>query len=167
MLCFYVDSRENYIMIQYGSGLFECNIDNELVFSGQISFMDKKDLNTKSTQPIKLDKISNTYDGYLLKDEIYAMLENNGYCLGDSYKNIIKIDTSEKYIQGYVKWTNDWVYFLDGLLKFTLLEDLETHKLNAPISIREIKINPVIYQNSTEKGTYRTIMGISYCLLYD
>jgi len=154
-------------MIQYGSGLFEYSIDNELVFSGQISLLDEKDFNTKSTQPITLDKLSNTYEGYVLKDEIYAMLENNGYCLGDNYKNIIKIDTSEKYIQGYVKWTNDWVYFLDGLLKFTLLEDLETHKLNAPISIREIKINPVIFQNLPEKGMYRIVMSINCYLLYN
>jgi len=153
-------------MIQQASGLFEYNIDDELVFSGQISFLDKKDLNTKSIQPITLDKISDINEGYVLKDEIYSMFDNNGYCLGDNYKNIMKYDISEKRIQGYVKWTNDWVYFIDGLLKFSLLEDLETQKLNAPISIREIKINPSEFQKIQEKGKFRIIKNIVWFTLY-
>lgn len=151
-------------MIQIGTGHFEYNIDNELIASGQIRFLNEKDFDTKSIKPLILDKISNTYEGHLYEDEIYAMLKNNGYCLGNNYKNIIKLDNSEKLIQGYVKWTNDWVYFIDGLLKFTLLDDLNTHKVNAPVSIREIKINPAIFKNISDKGIVKIMRNI-YCLI--
>lgn len=156
MLYIIIESRENRTMIQYGSGCFECNIDNKLVFSGQIRFSDETDLNTKLTQSTSSDQLNNAHEGFLLKNEIYTMFENNGYCLGDNYKNILNVNISENRIQGHVKWMRDWVYFIDGLLSFTLLEDLETQKLNAPICIREIKINPAIVQNVSEKGMYRT-----------
>lgn len=151
-------------MIQRGSGHFEYNIDNKIVFTGRIMFFDTTDSNTKSVQLFNLDKTHDNYEGYVLKDEIYTQLENKGYCLGKNYKNIVMSKYSEKEIQGYVEWKNDWIYFLDGLLKFTLLENLETGQLNAPVSIREMTISPAKFKNIINKGKF--IININSYNLY-
>lgn len=151
-------------MIQRGSGHFEYNINNKVVFTGQIKFFDTTDSNTKSVQLFNLDKTHN-YKQYILKDEIYTQLENKGYCLGKNYKNIVMSSYSEKEIQGYVEWKNDWIYFLDGLLKFTLLEHLETDQLIAPVSIREMIISPKKFKNIINKGKFIITID-NYNLLY-
>jgi len=87
------------------------------------------------------------------KDEIYAILENNGYDLGENFKNITNFNVYRKNIQGHVKWKNDWVYFLDGLLKFPILEDLGTCHIEAPVSIRQISIVPAMFEKNTGEGT--------------
>lgn len=140
-------------MIQRGSGHFEYNIDKKVVVTGQIKFFDTTDSNTKSVESFNLDKTHN-YEGYVLKDEIYTQLESKGYCLGENYKNIVMSSYSEKEIQGYVEWKNDWIYFLEGLLNFTLLEHLETDQLLAPVSIREMTIAPAKFKNIIAKGKF-------------
>lgn len=140
-------------MIQLGSGHFEYNIDDEVIFSGQISFLDGKDFNIQLEKSTAQDISSDDFLEPVLNDKIYTIFENSGLKLGDKFRNITKFVVNKNNIQGYVKWTNDWIYFLDGLLKFPLLQNLGTSNIEAPISIRQISILPEIFESNTEKGT--------------
>lgn len=142
-------------MIQSASGLFEYYLDNEVIFSGQISFIKNKDFNIQLGNPIDLDITSHDFLGTVFNTEMYDILENRGLNVGDNFKNIIKFKVYKNYIQGYVKWTNDWIYFLDCLLKFPLLETLGTCQIEVPVSIREISITPAKFISNTEKSTIK------------
>lgn len=61
-------------------------------------------------------------------------------------------------VEGYVKWQNDWIYFLDNLLKFPLLENVDTRFNEAVTSIRQIKVDPKTFDKKTEGGTYNMII---------
>lgn len=153
MYIYTIDSFENYVMIQSGSGNFEYSIDDEIVLSGKISYASGDDLNTKSERSITLDKSSDDFQECVLKDEIYAILEKNGINLGDNFKNMIDFSIYKNCIQGYVTWKNDWIYFLDGLLRIPLLENLGACQIEVPVSIRRINIIPVMFEKINETGT--------------
>lgn len=139
-------------MIQWGSGLFEYTFNDEVILTGKISYLQNIDLNTTPDESITLDKTTEDFQGCVSNGEIYAILENSGYSLGDNYKNIVHFDTYKKNIQGYVKWENDWIYFLDGLFKFPLLENLNTSHIEAPVSVRQISIAPKMFEKKPKKG---------------
>jgi len=139
-------------MIQWGSGNFEYNLCDEVIFSGQISFLNNEHSNIETEKLKALDIKSDEFHECILKDEIYAVFENNGFNLGDNFKNITKFDIYKNHIQGNIKWKNDWIYFLDGLIKFPILENLGTCPVETPISIRQISINPTMLKKNTEKG---------------
>lgn len=144
-------------MIQTGSGLFEYNLDNEVILSGQIVFSKNSNLSMKIEVSKSLNKASDDFQGQVSKDEIYDILDNNGFTLGDNFKNIVNFEMYKKNIIGYIKWKNDWIYFLDGLFKLSLLENLESCHTETPVSIRQININPLMYTNNTEEGTHTFI----------
>lgn len=155
-------------MIHLGSGHFEYNVDDEIVLSGQISSLHDKTFNLQLEKSTYLDMASDDFLGSVFNDEIYTVLENSGLNLGDKFKNIIKFEMNTKNIQGYIKWTNDWIYFLDGLLKFPLLQNLGTSNVEAPIYIRQLSIIPAMFKSNTEKGTSKKLTGIrsiTYCIL--
>lgn len=139
-------------MIQWGSGLFEYTFGNDVILSGQISFMQDTELIFKTEKSIRFDTTSDDFHGSVSKDELYNILEKNGYKLGDGFKNILSCDVYKNNIQGIVKWANDWVYFLNGLFKLTLFVNLEICNIETPVSVRQIRISPMIIENSTEKG---------------
>jgi len=143
---------EGNIMIQWGSGSFEYNLNDEVILSGQISFLNNIPSNLKTEQIKELDITSDEFQECILAEEIYTIFENNGFNLGDNFKNITKFDIYKNYIQGNIKWKNDWIYFLDGLIKFPILENLGTCPIETPISIRQISINPTMFKKNTEKG---------------
>jgi len=138
-------------MIQRGSGLLEYNLDDEVILSGKIGFLHDMDLNVVSDKSTAFNRTSDDFQESEPKDEIYAILENNGYNLGENFKSITNFNLYRKNIQGYVKWKNDWVYFSDGLLKFPILESFGTCNIEAPVSIRQISIVPTMFEKPREK----------------
>lgn len=136
-------------MIQWGSGNFEYSINNEIILTGQLQFIRRHDM--KSTETIR--KTFGHYLGRISKQEVYAIFENNGLILGDNFRNITNIDMYKNNIQGYVKWENDWIYFLDGLLKFPLLESIDTRFNESVVSIRQITVDPKHFEKIVEGGT--------------
>lgn len=139
-------------MIQWGSGHFEYNLNDEVIFSGQISFLNNVYSSIETEKIKSLDITSDEFQECILKEEIYAVFENNGFNLGDNFKNITKFNIYKNYIQGNIKWKNDWIYFLDGLIKFPILENIGTCPIETPIFIRQISINPMMFKKNTEKG---------------
>lgn len=141
-------------MIQLGSGNFEFTLDNQVIFSGHIEFLNKNDVCLTSKKAVSLDSKSDDFHGSISKNEIYNIFENNGFNLNNNYKNITNIDIYKNNIQGYVKWKNDWIYFMDGLFKFPLLENLDTYHTQAPIFIRQISIVPTVFNKNDEGGIH-------------
>lgn len=148
LLFHFSDAAECYLMIQCGSGNFEYSINNEVILTGRLQFILCND--------VKLDKpksiTSDEFFGCMSKDEVYAIFENNGFHLGDDFKNITYIDMYKNNIRGYVKWKNDWIYLLDGLLKFPLLENIDMRFNEAVASIRQITIDPQTFGKTSERG---------------
>jgi len=119
----------------------------------------------KSEKSITLDKSSDNFHECVLKDEIYAILEKSGFNLGDNFKNMTDFSIYKNYIQGYLTWKNDWIYFLDGLLKIPLLENLSACQIAVPVSIRRINIIPAMFEINYETGTILlnlSSIGISF-----
>lgn len=139
-------------MIQWGTGHFEYNLNDEVIFSGQISFLDNVHLNIKTEKTIALDITSDEFHECLMKEEIYDIFKNNEFNLGEDYKNITKFDIYKNYIQGNIKWKNDWIYFLNGLFTFPILEHLGMCPIETPISIRQMNINPTVFKKNNDKG---------------
>lgn len=139
-------------MIQYGTGLFEYILNNEVICTGQIGFMSVDNLNTHPENSSDLDKISDDFQWSISKDEIYDLFEKNGYNLGDHFKNITSFNIYKKNIQGHVVWENDWIFFIDSLFKIPLLENISECHLEAPVYIRQILIDPAKFERYLKKG---------------
>lgn len=154
----FTDSFEHYLMIQSGSGFFEYSIEEEVVFSGQISFLEDENLNPTSGKSLILGKKSNDFYGSIPKYEIFTIMENSGFNIGDNYKNITNCDIYKNNIQGFVNWNNDWIYFLNSLLKFPLLENYETYIIEAPIYVRRININPKLFEKNPNNGMLKLMV---------
>lgn len=148
-----LDATKSYVMIQRGSGLFEFSQDDQLVFSGQIRLL--KELNVQVEVPTAGadETFAGGLNGSVSKDEIYAVFENSGYDLEDNFKNITNFKVHKNEVRGHVEWKNDWIYFLEGLLKFPVLENLTACCTHTPVSVRQIIIHPEVYENQPEKGT--------------
>lgn len=98
--------------------------------------------------------LNKTFQGYVSKEEMYSFFENNGFYLGGNFKNITNFNVYKNNVQGYVEWKDDWIYFLDGVLKFPILENLDICYTEAPIYIRQIIIDPLAFNKHTKKGLY-------------
>jgi len=117
-------------MIQLGSGVFECNIDSEIIrrlLSGELQFLNNKALCSTEEKLLHFDETSDDSLLNVSEHEIYSILENNGFNLG--FKNITNFNIYKNIIQGYVRWENDWINFLEGLFKFPYLEHLCTENV--------------------------------------
>lgn len=159
-VCF-IDVSHHFLMIQWGTGNFEYSINDVAILSGQICFMDDTDLDEKLEKTATFGKTSDDFLEYVSKDEIYALLEHNGFNLGDNFKNIFDLKMYKNNIQGNIKWINDWIYLLDGVFKLPLFENISACLLEAPVFIREIHIIPSKIMNSNEKSKYN--VSINMC----
>lgn len=140
-------------MIQLGSGVFECSIDDELILSGEIKFLNDITLGSTEEKSVYLDQTPDDFYGNVSENEINSILKNNRFNLG--FKNIKNFKIFKNKIQGSVKWDNDWIYFLEGLFKFPFLEHLGTKTIEIPVYIREMCIIPSLFESHLEKGTLK------------
>ncbi|XP_050438788.1 fatty acid synthase-like isoform X2 [Adelges cooleyi] len=141
------DSLEiiNY-MIQ-SSGFFELNLNGAIILTGQIEFTDKECI---SSQTIYQSNENSEWS--ISKNEVYAMFEEKGYQLGEHFKTISNVEIFRNEIRANIKWNNDWLHFLDSLLKISLLEKLNASNIETPNSILEIWINPTILENCNDES---------------
>eukprot|EP00102_Acyrthosiphon_pisum_P019878 XP_016657088.1 PREDICTED: fatty acid synthase-like [Acyrthosiphon pisum] len=143
------DFSHCYIMIQLGSGLFECDVNNEVILSGEIRLLNNLVLGSNEEKSINFDNTTDNLLCNVSKNEIYSVLKNNGFNLG--FKNITNLNIYKNNIQGSVEWENNWIYFLDCLFKFPFLENLGIGPIEIPVYIREMFINPALFENRSEK----------------
>jgi len=143
-------------MIQLGSGVFECIMNDELILSGEIRFLNDIVLGSTEETSIHMDERPDDFYGNVSENEMYSILKNNGFNLG--FQNIPNFKIYKNKIQGSVKWENDWIYFLEGLFKFPFLEHLGTGPIEIPVYIREMSIFPALFESSSEKGIFNILL---------
>ncbi|XP_050438841.1 fatty acid synthase-like [Adelges cooleyi] len=141
------DSSETIDYMIQSSGFFEFSFNGTIVLTGQIEFTDKKYITPQTIyQTIENSELS------ISKNEVYAMFKKKGYQLGEHFKTINNVEIFKNEIRANIKWNNDWLYFLDSLLKISLLEHLNGHFIETPNSIQEIWINPTIFENCNDEN---------------
>lgn len=151
--CF-TESTDVNLMIQKGTGNFEFNYNNKVIFSGEIKFFEDKNLK-KIIEKTNLNETVEDFQGDVPKDDIYDIFENGGYELGENFKLINKFGIYKNRIQGNVQWKNDWIYFLDALLKFSMVENIGLCPIEAPVSIGNIIISPQAFKNIINAGKFK------------
>lgn len=63
----------------------------------------------------------------------------------------------DKEYRGNIKWTNDWLCFMSGVLAFLIHKNMENN--GSPVEIRtihQIFIDPSKFQDFIGKGMYKT-----------
>ncbi|OTF80088.1 hypothetical protein BLA29_011935, partial [Euroglyphus maynei] len=77
----------------------------------------------------------------LNNNEIYKELRVRGYDYGQSFQGLVKATGDGK--NGYVKWTGQWISFVDSVLHLSLLS-MPIRSLFIPVQINSFKCDPII-----------------------
>ncbi|XP_071034019.1 fatty acid synthase [Parasteatoda tepidariorum] len=80
--------------------------------------------------------------------DIYKELKLRGYDYGPTFQGVAQSDLEGNH--GLLKWTGDWIVFLDTMLQFTILGSPK-RALYLPTRIQSIKINPIAHNSILEK----------------
>lgn len=62
------------------------------------------------------------------------------------------VECNKDATAGKIKWTNNWIAFLDNVLQLTLLQE-DTRMLYVPTGIRMLRINPLIFLQEVQERT--------------
>jgi len=85
-----LESSELCTSIQAGTGRFELCLNNDIILSGYIFILDNLKFSTNSTVNKKNDNDSQIVS--LEHNEVYSILEQFNYCVGDVLKKIKHVD---------------------------------------------------------------------------
>lgn len=96
----YIESSNLCSSIQAGTGRFELCLDNTIILSGNIFVLDDKNFSKNKT--VHQEKNKNT-SVLLTPEEVYLGLEQFGYCVGDVFKTIKRVDIFEDGMETLVK----------------------------------------------------------------
>ena len=119
-----------------GTGDFEVVDNGSLVVSGRISAPNEPVLEV----PV-YDRPAPA-DSSLLKlttADIYKELRLRGYDYGPTFQGILTASNDGQ--EGYLKWNNNWVSFLDTMLQIQILS-LPGTGLRLPTRIKSLRIDP-------------------------
>ncbi|XP_025423656.1 fatty acid synthase-like [Sipha flava] len=143
-------SKELCSTIQAGTGRFELCLNNKIVLSGNIFVFD--DLKFKNTITT-VHKENSCEDLVSLNhDEVYSSLEQFGYCVGNVFKTVKRVDIFKNKIQWSLLWDNNWIHYLDALMQVPTMHHIEKHgELLVPVSIQEICIDPTAVEDCGSK----------------
>ncbi|CAL1299396.1 unnamed protein product [Larinioides sclopetarius] len=79
----------------------------------------------------------------LNQDDIYKELKLRGYDYGPTFQGLAGADIEGN--KGLLKWTDEWVVFLDTMLQFTILGSPK-RALCLPTRIQYMKIDPILHK---------------------
>lgn len=97
------------------------------------------------TKSVKVDKKALT----LNLNDIYKELKLRGYEYGPTFQGVIAADIRGN--GGLLKWTGDWVAFLDLILQFTIL-GTNKRALYLPTRIQSLTIDPALHLKIIEEN---------------
>ncbi|KAL7036629.1 hypothetical protein ACKWTF_008882 [Chironomus riparius] len=119
------------IVVQPGTGRFEISEGNTALVTGIVRLHDQVELaNIKTNRESK--KILATSD-------FYKELRLRGYHYSGLFKSVLESSYDGTY--GCVKWTDNWIPFLDCLLQIQIVAK-DTRSLFIPTSIQRMVIDP-------------------------
>ncbi|RNA09364.1 fatty acid synthase [Brachionus plicatilis] len=129
------------------SGSFELTEGGNLVVSGQVRLLEEKMDPDQASQMNTLDALSRIKrTESMLKEEVYKELRLRGYEYKDQFQPIEKCDLNGT--MGLLKWTGNWVPFLDAMLQMNVLG--HQRGLLLPTRIRTIQIDPAQHLSLVE-----------------
>ncbi|KAG6451289.1 fatty acid synthase [Manduca sexta] len=136
------------IMINRGDSKFEVCYDNTLIATGVINGVKMVHFQQVFEEEEKDDDI------ILNSEDIYRVFETRGFSYDGQFKSIHS--SNIECNKARVKWTNEWVTFLDSLMQLnTLTRDCEG--VSVPKFIRKLSISMV------EQDIYRQNFDGDYC----
>ncbi|KAK5642459.1 hypothetical protein RI129_008626 [Pyrocoelia pectoralis] len=128
------------VNILNGSGEFEICEGGSIVASGKISVPHdiSKEFVNDFQSAIKSD--SQLLD--LTSNDIYKEFRLRGYDFEGPFKSIVSSDNH--FLNGKIRCQRNWLINIDSLIQFIIL-GLKTRKLNPPVRIRRIVIDPNLH----------------------
>lgn len=141
------------LLIFYGSGRFEISEKSMAIVTGFIRIIPEK--STLTDLPIN----SQTDSTQLTNDDFYKELRLRGYQYQDDYKSIMEVSADGQ--SGKIKWTNNWVSFMDCFLQLTILAE-ESRALYLPTRIRKLNIFPKHHFTTVVEGK-ESIVDVKIC----
>ncbi|XP_035227546.1 LOW QUALITY PROTEIN: fatty acid synthase-like [Stegodyphus dumicola] len=137
-------STKFIVDITNAGGEFEISEGGMTVCTGRIYSPEE----TTKIEPIAVSK-NGPKTLKLNSSDIYKELRLRGYDYGPTFQGVIQSDLEGE--QGLLKWTGDWVVFLDTMLQFTILGSPK-RALCLPTRIQQLKINPIFHNDIVEKS---------------
>ncbi|XP_026810325.1 fatty acid synthase-like [Rhopalosiphum maidis] len=142
------------IIIFYATGQFELLEGKALTVSGRVKLF------TKHFEENQLDQLKTNSEQMELKsDDFYKELRLRGYQYKDAFLGFVEANSEGS--RGKVKWTGNWVSFIDTLLQFELIS-ITTRELRLPTHIKEIVIDPVYHKQITERSSNPTEIEVNH-----
>lgn len=128
--------------ITSAGGDFEISEAGMTVASGHIYVSEDR-------SQIDPDYLKEVHNGTKLNsNDIYKELRLRGYDYGPTFQGVVESDLEGKY--GLLKWTGDWVVFLDTILQFSMLKSMK-RALYLPTRIQSVKIDPVAHKRIADE----------------
>jgi fatty acid synthase len=129
-------STELKILINPKSGQFSIFNGVVMAANGSISHTKNPKLSDKN------QKNSSEDCPTLLAEDFYKELRLRGYHYNGEFQNVIEVNMDGS--EGKVKWTGNWIPFLDGVLQFQILTTTLRHNFLAR-SIQKLIIDPNLH----------------------
>ncbi|GIY66143.1 fatty acid synthase [Caerostris extrusa] len=131
--------------ITNAGGEFEISEGGMTVCTGHV-YSPETTKNNDLSPSIKSDDIKSLP---LNQNDIYKELKLRGYDYGPTFQGVSGSDIEGN--TGLLKWTGEWVVFLDTLLQFTILGSPK-RALCLPTRIQSIKIDPAFHKTYMESS---------------
>jgi len=146
-------SSELCTSIQAGTGRFELCLNNDIILSGYIFILDNLKFSTNSTVNKNNDNDSQIVS--LEHNEVYSILEQFNYCVGDVFKTIKHVDIFKDELKSNVSWDGKWTHYIDAMLQLPTFYHMEIRgELVVPVSIQEICIDPAKVEDPGPEGFF-------------
>ncbi|GFX00693.1 fatty acid synthase [Trichonephila clavipes] len=140
-----VERKVTFIVyITYIGKKFEISEGSSIVCTGRVKILEeteKKDF----VQSFKEEHVTNLP---LNASDVYKEFKLRGYEYGPNFQGIIGADFEGN--TSLLKWTGEWVAFLDCLFQFTILHSQE-RALSLPTRMKKLSIDPVFHKKVIEK----------------
>ncbi|GFY74596.1 fatty acid synthase [Trichonephila inaurata madagascariensis] len=127
------------VYITYIERKFEISEGGSVVCTGRVNVLNETK-HKDSTQCFKDEDMKNLS---LDASDVYKELRLRGYEYGPKFQGIIGADVEGN--RGLLKWTGQWVAFLDSLLQLTVLSYQE-RALCLPTRIKKVTIDPEFHK---------------------
>ncbi|GBN56586.1 Fatty acid synthase [Araneus ventricosus] len=133
------EASTNFLVEITNAGEFEISEGDMTVCSGRI-YSQEESVRTDSSELLK----SNDFKSLPLnQNDIYKELKLRGYDYGPTFQGLAGADIEGT--KGLLKWTGEWVVFLDTMLQVSILGSPK-RALCLPTRIQNIKIDPILHK---------------------
>ncbi|CAL1296657.1 unnamed protein product [Larinioides sclopetarius] len=128
-----------FLVITNAGGEFEISEGSKTVCTGRI-YPYKESVKNHESELLKSNDLESLP---LNQNDIYKELKLRGYEYGPTFQGLARSDFEGN--KGLLKWTGEWVVFLDSMLHLTILSSPK-RALNLPTGIQYVKINPSFHK---------------------